>query len=831
MIMDIAHQVNLATISSIWLVLVGFLFISYEFLGRPAGFLRWLMRVIVSSLIIPVPCLLLAFFTPASYSLWSFNFREIVIRFAFYGGLVGGFYGLFTHSYDVRKQQPQQQQLFDIRSLNKGMPWRKRVYSFLSDRPSLWIGVDSFIGFVFASLYWCFSTYAVLFISNISPTNLLLGYVRVAGMGIIGGAYWRLLHQSSLSPTTNKPSTFSLQGYLRGAMYWFVACFILYLLSALLFAIIWHKPVEVSNTLLLGTMGLVIVGGLLSGCSQSFMCTVGSSNSRNRLKTLLFWSFMWVGLWVVAVMIFQTEMAIIPKQIYLPTSFSLTQVYFLFGTILTILTGVIMMLIIKTNMWLAYIYHLISLNMLSFSLISRRRNTFLNSTRKHFRWIAESSGGKPPLFSVRDSLIGLVFWPATWLAGNVIGWLLATSRSFHSSLHSPLLDISLGLPQSDMIAEIQPDVIARIVAIPIAGIVAGGLSRFICWKILNMRGERQLGTFGAIITIVGFMFQLVEPIQHLSVVHLEHGHNGPLLAVAWSANGRQIASASSGTSDTTIQVWNSSTGKTDVVYRLYTSPVTAVTWSPNKKYIASSSSTQLDIWDAANGHDIRTLSTNTAPITSMAWSPDGRYLAYSIKRISTSGKVLIWDSWKPDVYAELTPKRHAGSVNKVAWSPNGKFIAAADEDGTVLVWDKVSKKNISTYHGHAGRVNALAWSPDGKCIASAGQDGTVRVWDATTEENVFVYHKHTAPVNDVVWSPNGKRIASAGDDRTAQVWDAVDGKNVIVYRGHDAPVRSIAWSPAPGSSHIATASDDQTVQIWDSFSGNHLYTYDASGSE
>jgi hypothetical protein len=67
------------------------------------------------------------------------------------------------------------------------------------------------------------------------------------------------------------------------------------------------------------------------------------------------------------------------------------------------------------------------------------------------------------------------------------------------------------------------------------------------------------------------------------------GHVKAVTAVAWSPDGRRIAS---GSDDKTVQVWNAAAGNTLLIYRGHTgwlSSVQAVAWSPDGRRIASGS--------------------------------------------------------------------------------------------------------------------------------------------------------------------------------------------------------------------------------------------------
>jgi|GEM_PF-1197150 len=295
------------------------------------------------------------------------------------------------------------------------------------------------------------------------------------------------------------------------------------------------------------------------------------------------------------------------------------------------------------------------------------------------------------------------------------------------------------------------------------------------------------------------------------LLYTYRGHSNAVNAVAWSPDGKLIAS---GSGDNTVQVWDATTGANVFTYRGHSSRVLAATWSPDSKRIASGDSHPngtVQVWDATTGANVFTYQNNTTgDVYAVAWSPDG-------KRIASGGAdqiVQVWDAADGGnifIYRGHTNSL-TGFVYTVAWSPNGKLIASGSGDNTVQVWDATTGANVFTYRGISSGVLSAAWSPDGKRIASRSQNTTVQVWDAADGRHVYFYRGHSLPVLAVAWSPDGNHIASGSYDQTVQVWDAADGGHAYIYRGHSQPVLAVAWSP--DGKRIASGSEDKTVQVW-----------------
>jgi hypothetical protein len=198
-------------------------------------------------------------------------------------------------------------------------------------------------------------------------------------------------------------------------------------------------------------------------------------------------------------------------------------------------------------------------------------------------------------------------------------------------------------------------------------------------------------------------------------------------ALAYSPDGRRLA----GTAGQKVKVWDANTGRVIRTIRGHGDGVLGVAYSRDGKRVASASADKtVKVWDVESGRVDVTFKGHKEAVFGVVFSPDGKRLAST----SLDGTVKVWDTLSGQETVGL--KERTGFLSSsLAFSADGRRLATASLDRTVKVWDADSGQRVLTLRGHTRPVVSVAFSPDGRWLASTSA-GVIKIWDTRNGKEV-----------------------------------------------------------------------------------------------
>ena len=326
-------------------------------------------------------------------------------------------------------------------------------------------------------------------------------------------------------------------------------------------------------------------------------------------------------------------------------------------------------------------------------------------------------------------------------------------------------------------------------------------------------------------------FSLVdEPV--LSFPPAEHllGHN-TVTNIAYSPDGQYLVSSghySDGVYNTTfgeLIIWELATGQVLHTILGHNGAIVDVIYSPDGRFIASVGSDKtVKIVNAAAGELVQhfELASSSSDIE-LAFSPDGQFLLIGMR---SQQSLQLWDVNTGQHMRDFTGHEGNGYVWSVAFAPSGQQVVSGGEDDTVKIWDVNSGETLHTLVGHVSNISAVTYSPDGQFIIAGGSgkdyydsydsqdsDNSIKVWDAITGELVRTLdEQHTQGIMALAYSPDGNQLLS-GDGERVNIWNVTTWDVVQTLTRHNM----VFYNPSYGADGktIAFMSGDNSIRLWD----------------
>jgi len=205
------------------------------------------------------------------------------------------------------------------------------------------------------------------------------------------------------------------------------------------------------------------------------------------------------------------------------------------------------------------------------------------------------------------------------------------------------------------------------------------------------------------------------------------------------------------------------------------------------------------------------------PLTVVAFSPNGNLMTSG----SEDGTIILWQRLTGSLVIRIEGTNQ--DVTCFSFSPDGTELLSSDYGGMLKIWEIPSGNELGSLEITCGTtVRAIAYSPNGLTFLTSSFWGNIKLWDRKTLTIVLTFEK-VSSVYSMAFSPNGALVVSNIRDSFI-IFDASSGKTLSEINGHSGEVTCVSFSN--DGSLIMSGSEDKTIRIWDSNSWNTPKIYE-----
>jgi serine/threonine protein kinase len=297
-----------------------------------------------------------------------------------------------------------------------------------------------------------------------------------------------------------------------------------------------------------------------------------------------------------------------------------------------------------------------------------------------------------------------------------------------------------------------------------------------------------------------------EPHAPLPLRTVLQGHSAPIWSIAFSPDGKLLAT---GSDDTSLRLWDAVDGRSLHVFSAHNSTVFAVLFAHKGPWLLGNDGDgTLRQWDLNQYTERQLLTHHNSNARRIALSPDDRTAAIANIRQG----VDLWDLEMLTIRTSLPGE--GGSILALAFAPDGQTLATGDTRGRIRLWDPATGRERAGFAGDEFGTRALAFTPDSRTLASAGnKDHDVKLWDVAKQQPRALLSGLPGAPLAIAFSPTGALLAASTREGAVVLWDVASQQIRATIPAHQGAVWALAFSPDGRT--LATGGDDRLGKLWD----------------
>jgi len=205
------------------------------------------------------------------------------------------------------------------------------------------------------------------------------------------------------------------------------------------------------------------------------------------------------------------------------------------------------------------------------------------------------------------------------------------------------------------------------------------------------------------------------------------------------------------------------------------------------------------------------------------------------------------------------PRRHTHHVSSLSFSPNGNFLVSGSNDGTIIVWDVKSKREVARHDTNpekelndadiwavlfgsdnetiyfggmnnklskfnfvtkkssliselGGDLTSLALNKDFSILSATASDENIIFYDPANDKSLAKFQGHSSDAMSSSFSPDGKTLVTVGADKYIKYWNLRTNTQTVMIPAHDKHIHAVRFSN--DGTLVASCGWDGKVKIW-----------------
>jgi len=230
-----------------------------------------------------------------------------------------------------------------------------------------------------------------------------------------------------------------------------------------------------------------------------------------------------------------------------------------------------------------------------------------------------------------------------------------------------------------------------------------------------------------------------------------------------------------------------------------------VALSPDGHWLATGDPPdRITVWDWPNRRAVADFAVHLEWFGLLRFSRSGQYLTAAGFRNDPGTTVKVWRT--ADWEEVLLTGGQFESLWSVDISADDRLLAAGYANGAVRLFRWPSREPEATFTQEHSTVPAVVFSADGGRLHSVGLDGTVRVWDVLTRRQLAKLQGHANQVLGAALFPDAPRLVTGGVTArdAVKLWDLAAERELLSLQGEGHYFMYVACSP-DGNTLAATS--------------------------